>query len=213
MSTTDTTSMIGTRLRRLRLASGRSLSSVAESVGISPSALSQIETGAMQPSVNRLIEIVTEVGAPVSAVFDDHDVFAPRTLAAGTSEPIPGVHVSSAEGGAEGGAQGAPAATLGQGVVYRRLVPVALDGIDLFESVYPPGAASSIDGAMLVHAGYEMGSVIRGTLRFEFSEGTVELGPGGSLAFWATRPHRVVNASDDVPAAAIWLTLRDLSET
>ena len=114
---------------------------------------------------------------------------------------------------AQGGGQGASAATLGQGVVYRRLAPVALDGIDLFESVYPPGAASSIDGAMLVHAGYEMGSVVRGTLRFEFSEGTVELGPGGSLAFWATRPHRVVNASDDLPAAAIWLTLRDLSET
>ena len=93
------------------------------------------------------------------------------------------------------------------------------DAVTLGMTLEPPGldptagAASSIDGAMLVHAGYEMGSVIRGTLRFEFSEGTVELGPGGSLAFWATRPHRVVNASDDVPAAAIWLTLRDLSET
>lgn len=203
---TTTPATIGARLRRLRKASGRSLASVAESVGISSSALSQIETGAMQPSVNRLIEIVTEVGAPVSAVFDDHEVFHPKALQAGTSEPIPGVQVSAPD------AAGAPSATLGQGVVYRSLTPVALDGVDLFESIYPPGTSSSIDGAMLVHPGYEMGSVTRGILRFEFSEGAVELGPGGSLAFWATRPHRVVNASDLEPAAAIWLTLRDLGE-
>ena len=88
---------------------------------------------------------------------------------------------------------------------------VALDGIDLFESTYPPGASSSIDGAMLVHAGYETGRVVSGTLQFEFTDGTIELGPGGSLAFWATRPHRVVNATD-APAVAIWLTVRELSE-
>ncbi|MGB4778349.1 helix-turn-helix domain-containing protein [Microbacterium sp.] len=192
---------IGPRLRRLRTSSGRSLASVAEAVGISSSALSQIETGVMQPSVNRLIEIVAVLGAPVSAIFDDHDVLQPTALAAGTSEPIPGVHVSVPDE--------ASAPTLRQGVVYRRLTPVALDGIDLFETTYPPGTSSSIDGAMLVHAGYEMGSVVVGTLLFEFTEGAVELGVGGSLAFWATRPHRVVNPSQATTAVAIWLTLRN----
>lgn len=194
---------IGPRLRRLRKSSGRSLASVAEAVGISSSALSQIETGAMQPSVNRLIEIVAELGAPVSAIFDDHDVLQPQALAAGTSEPIPGVHVSVPDD--------VSSPVLGQGVVYRRLTPVSLEGIDLFETTYPPGTASSADGAMLVHAGYEMGAVVTGTLVFEFTEGVVELGPGGSLAFWATRPHRVVNPSPSVTAVAIWLTLRDHS--
>lgn len=192
---------IGARLRQLRVASGRSLGSVAETVGISSSALSQIETGVMQPSVNRLIEIVAVVGVPVSAIFDDHEVLHPKALATGTSEPIPGVHVAVADPNA--------ATTLGQGVVYRRLTPVTLAGIDLFESMYPPGTSSSIDGAMLVHAGYETGSVTSGRLRFEFTEGSVELGPGDSLAFWATRPHRVVNESPDTTASAVWLTLRD----
>lgn len=196
-------STIGGRLRRARLASGRSLASVAEAVGISSSALSQIETGVMQPSVNRLIELVGEIGAPVAAIFGDAEFFQPRTLSAAASEPLPGVHVSSLEGD--------ESTMLGQGVTYRRLTPVALDGIDLFESTYPPGASSSIDGAMLVHAGYETGRVVSGTLQFEFTDGTIELGPGGSLAFWATRPHRVVNATD-APAVAIWLTVRELSE-
>lgn len=202
MGTTDA-AQIGARLRKLRLEAGRSLASVAEAVGISSSALSQIETGAMQPSVNRLIEIVAEVGVPVSAIFDDHEVLHPKAVESGSSEPIPGVRVTVAD---------KDAATLGQGVVYRRLTPVALTGIDLFETVYPPGTSSSIDGAMLVHDGYEMGAVQKGTLRFEFTEGAVDLRAGSSIAFWATRPHRVVNESAK-PASAIWLTLRELSES
>ena len=191
---------IGGRLRQLRLASGRSLASVAQELGISSSALSQIETGAMQPSVNRLIELVGVLGAPVSSIFGELEVFERPTEPddAAVSEPIPGVLVV---------AEGAAAlAHLGQGVTYRRLTPTALPGVELFESTYPPGSSSSVDGAMLVHEGFESGHVVSGTLTFEFSEGEVRLGPGGSLSFLATRPHRVVNETSE-PASAVWLTL------
>lgn len=196
-----TASDIGPRLRRLRSEAGRSLRSVAEAVGISSSALSQIETGAMQPSVNRLIELVNVIGVPVSAIFEDADVAAPIVPEGeGASEPIPGVNVVSSA------AQAATA--LGQDVVYRRIMPARVAGVDLYETVYPPGTSSSIDGAMLVHEGYEVGRVVSGTLSFEFTEGAVSLGPGDSLSFWATRPHRVVNPSPDVAAVAIWMTVR-----
>ena len=59
---------IGARLRRLRTASGRSLASVAQQLGISSSALSQIETGTMRPSVNRLVELVAVLGAGALAL-------------------------------------------------------------------------------------------------------------------------------------------------
>lgn len=190
---------IGGRLRQLRLASGRSLASVAQLMGISSSALSQIETGTMQPSVNRLVELVAVLGVPISAIFDDLEVFARPTAVreSDATEPIPGVLVSR---GAEA------VAHLGQGVTYRRLTPAAMTGVDLFESSYPPGTASSADGAMLVHPGYEFGTVVSGELTFEFTEGAVQLGPGGSISFDATRPHRVANESDAV-AVAVWLTL------
>lgn len=192
---------IGSRLRRLRLGTGRSLASVAQELGISSSALSQMETGALQPSVNRLVELVGVLGVPVSAIFDDAGLFERPVDATdeGPTEPIPGVFVSTPE------SVGA-VAHLGQGVTYRRLSPVALPGVDLFESTYPPGSSSSLDGAMLVHEGHETGSVISGILTFEFSEGSVRLGPGGSLSFLATRPHRVVNDTGEV-AVAVWLTL------
>ncbi|MFT4156707.1 MAG: helix-turn-helix domain-containing protein [Microbacterium sp.] len=203
MSERQTASTIGGRLRHLRTESGRSLRSVAEAVGISSSALSQIETGIMQPSVNRLIELVSVLGVPVSAIFEDHDVLLPVSVDGGeTTEPIPGVVVQG----------GQAEMTLGQGVIYRRLTPTRIDGVDLFETVYPPLTTSSVDGAMLVHEGYEVGRVVSGTLLFEFSEGSVRLGQGEALSFWATRPHRVVNESPDASASAIWLTLRNWRE-
>ncbi len=156
----------------------------------------------MQPSVNRLIEIVGVLGAPVAAIFEDYAVLHPVAVDdAESSEVLPGVLVRH------------PSTTtpteLGQGVLYRPLAPVGLNGVDLFESIYPPSSSSSVDGAMLVHQGYEIGSVMSGTLQFEFTEGTVELRAGGALSFWARRPHRIVNASSTETATAIWLTLRD----
>ncbi|MFT4230111.1 MAG: helix-turn-helix domain-containing protein [Microbacterium sp.] len=202
---TESTALIGARLRRMRKESGLSLRAVAEAVGISSSALSQIENGVMQPSVNRLIEIVSVLGVPVAAIFDDHDVLHPIDLGQETaSQPLPGVMVALASAASE--------RTLGQGVVYRRLTPTRIPGVDLYETVYPPLTSSSVDGAMLVHDGYEAGRVVSGTLSFEFSEGVVELGVGDCLSFWASRPHRVVNASADTPAVAMWLTLRGRSE-
>ena len=191
---------IGPRLRTLRVATGRSLSSVAHELGISSSALSQIETGVMQPSVNRLIELVGVLGVPVSAIFDDADRFAPRPHDdhSDVTEQLPGVLVAHAGG--------ISPAELAQGVTYRRLSPASLPGVDWFESTYPPGSSSSIDGTMLVHAGYESGWVARGELTFEFADGKVRLGPGESLSFPASRPHRVVNDTGE-PAVAIWLTL------
>lgn len=192
---------IGARLRKIRVAGGRSLASVAQEMGISSSALSQIETGAMQPSVNRLVELVGVLGVPVSTIFDDLRVFDPEVEpgAGDVREALPGVLVAD---GAE------VSAHLGQGVTYRRLSPAQLPGVEWFESTYPPGSSSSIDGAMLVHAGYESGHVVSGSLTFEFTEGAVRLDAGGSLSFSASRPHRVVNASDAV-AVAIWLTVLD----
>jgi hypothetical protein len=159
----------------------------------------------MKPSVQRLVELVGVLGVPVSAIFDDVGLAAPHDDAPGTAvaEPLPGVLVS-------GGGEAGPA-HLGEGVTYRRLSPAPLRGVTLFESTYPPGASSSPVGEMLVHAGYDCGHVVSGELTFEFSDGSVRLGPGGSLSFAATRPHRVVNTADEV-AVSIWLTVASPEE-
>ena len=191
--------LVGRRLRALRAGTDRSLSSVAREIGISASALSQIESGVLRPSVKRLIDIVGALGVPVSAALDDAR-FAPRPETGSpprTSEPLTGVHVALP-----------PEARLGDGVTYRRLTPVVIPGLDLYESTYPPGTSSSPDGEMLVHHGYETGSVVRGELAFRFADGVVRVPPGGSISFPATRPHRVQNETDEV-AVAVWATVTD----
>ena len=53
---------MGDRLREARQARGLSLRGLAERLGVSPSLISQVETGRAKPSVSTLYAIVTELG-------------------------------------------------------------------------------------------------------------------------------------------------------
>ena len=71
-------SPLGAHLRRERGRLGLSLRELARRLDVSPSLVSQIETGKIQPSVRTLYAIVSELGVS----FDD--VFAPPPKAAGS---------------------------------------------------------------------------------------------------------------------------------
>jgi quercetin dioxygenase-like cupin family protein/DNA-binding XRE family transcriptional regulator len=62
---------IGGRIRAERLKRGISLRSLARSVGLSPSLISQIETGKCQPSVSTLYAITTALGVSVQDVLGE----------------------------------------------------------------------------------------------------------------------------------------------
>jgi len=62
---------IGGRIRAERARRGISLRSLARSVGLSPSLISQIETGKCQPSVSTLYAITTVLGISVQDVFGE----------------------------------------------------------------------------------------------------------------------------------------------
>ncbi|MFI6480321.1 helix-turn-helix domain-containing protein [Nonomuraea sp. NPDC050663] len=177
---------LGPRLRELRERAGLSLRAVAREMGISPSAVSQLERGRMRPSVSRLIAYVGAVGAPLAAVFDhagevpEAELFAVRR--AGEAEPI----------------------ELGGGVSFRRLSPVPVPGVEFFESTYPGGAVSTAHRELLRHEGYEVGSVSRGELTIEFENETVVLAAGDSVTFPCHRPHMISNRSPET-AVATWL--------
>jgi len=175
---------LGTRLRELRLASGMSLRALARELGISASAVSQIERGSMQPSVGRLIAVVGALGVPLSAVFDEP---APPSVAtavvrAGEVAPV----------------------TLDGGVLFRRLAPRSVEAVDFFESTYPPGSTSTAHRRFLRHDGFEVGTVTRGELTVEFEDETVVLAAGDGITFPCERPHRMVNHGEST-AVATWL--------
>ena len=191
---------LGARIRRLRQDAGLSLTEVARRLGVSASAISQIETGVMQPSVSRLVEIMAVLDRPLTMVFDE-------SLASSFPPPYdvpPSVEALASVTVARAGER--RTVDLDQGVVYRRLAPQPLPGTEYFESVYPPGAASGKDGEFLVHSGLETGVVTSGTLTFQFTDGEVELSAGDAIYFPAAKGHRIVNRTDS-PAVATWLTV------
>src|SRR6185295_11155296 len=60
---------VGPRLRAHREQRGLSLRELARRLGVSPSAISQIETGKSRPSVSTLYSIVTELGMSLDELF------------------------------------------------------------------------------------------------------------------------------------------------
>src|SRR4051794_3467380 len=60
---------VGQELRARRTAKGLSLRALARRLEISPSALSQIETGKSRPSVSTLYAIVSELGMSLDELF------------------------------------------------------------------------------------------------------------------------------------------------
>jgi len=61
---------VGAQLRERRFAVGMSLRELARRIEVSPSLVSQIETGKIQPSVRTLIAIVSELGLSVDHIFE-----------------------------------------------------------------------------------------------------------------------------------------------
>ncbi|MFC8075471.1 helix-turn-helix domain-containing protein [Streptomyces sp. NPDC057307] len=186
---------LGLRLRELRLRSGKSLRALARELGISASAVSQIELGAMRPSVSRLIAYVSALDVPLAAVFDTDEPEAPaeeRGFAIRRSWEVDPI-------------------LLDGGVTFRRLSPAPTSDVEFFESVYPPGAISNAHGQFLKHDGYEVGTVTQGELTIEFGADTdaetVTLAAGDSITYPCRRPHIIGNRSQSVTAVATWLII------
>ena len=73
-------------------------------------------------------------------------------------------------------------------------------------SVDPVGAASCPEDALMTHGGREYGYVTSGTLGVQVGFEFYELGPGGSIAFDSSSPHRL-SAVGDAPVHAVWVVI------
>jgi transcriptional regulator with XRE-family HTH domain len=203
---------LGARLRELRTGAGLSLRALAARLGISPSAVSQIERGVMRPSVSRLIAYVGAIGVPLSAVFETGIEKAPEGQAGPDPAGVDPVGTALAGTAPAGQFQFAIRRSwevapilLGGGVTFRRLSPVPTRGVEFFESVYPPGSMSNAHGELLRHEGYEVGAVTAGELTVDFDTDVVTLAAGDSITYPCSRPHLIANRSATATAIATWL--------
>jgi transcriptional regulator with XRE-family HTH domain len=196
--TADFQDGVGQRLRSERERRGLSLRELARRLEISPSALSQIETGRSRPSVGTLYAIVSELDMSLD------ELFGSQRAATATSR------AAEAEGSGATLVQRRDTRKgidLESGVRWERLTPTAEQDADFLYVVYEVGGASSREGTHMRHMGREYGVVLSGRLRVTIGfDEEHELAPGDSIAFESSRPHRLENAGDE-PVEAIWFVV------
>jgi len=188
-------SKVGSRLRQERERRKISLRELARRVGVSPSLVSQIELDRVNPSVSTLYALVTELGMTMGDVFGD------------TAQPTPRAVRGQDDGDGLVAREGSRRlVNLASGVRWERLTPHSDPEVEFLYVVYPVGAESCPEDALVTHSGREYGYVSSGTLGVRVGFDEYELGPGTSIAFDSSSPHRLWAIGDE-PVHAIWVVI------
>jgi transcriptional regulator with XRE-family HTH domain len=209
--TLDSGTSVGARLRERRGQLGLSLRELARRLEVSPSLVSQIETGKIQPSVRTLYAIVNELGLSLDEIFE---LSGPSDPVEAHTLPRPALRRQVEGDDSPGRGATTPVQRradrrgleLESGVRWERLTAWNDNDVEFIEAIYEVGGASSPDGKLVRHSGRELGLVLSGTLGVTvgFEEHVLE--SGDSISFESSIPHRLHNDGDEV-VRAIWVTL------
>jgi transcriptional regulator with XRE-family HTH domain len=189
--------LLGLKLRNEREAHGTSVRSLARTLGVSPSLVSQIERGLVMPSVGTLYGMCSELGLTLDYLFDQSAQSA--TVRAKTRSGRP--RVAAVDRG-----QGRKRIHLANGVHWELLTPQSNDRAEFWRVEYEVGAASCPEDALVRHGGSEHGYVLSGRLGVRIGSETFELRAGDSVSFNSENPHRLWTIGKK-PALAIWVVL------
>jgi transcriptional regulator with XRE-family HTH domain len=187
---THEVSHIGPRLRAQRESLGISLRELARRVGVSASLISQIERDKVNPSVSTLYALVRELGLGMGDLFSIDDVPP-------AARPGPSPLVSADE---------RSVISLASGVTWERLTAVADPGVEFLKVVYDVGSESCPEDSLMRHGGKEYGYVTGGRLGVQVGFERYDLGPGDSISFDSSSPHRLWTIGDEA-AEAIWVVV------
>ena len=228
--------IVGSRVREERLRQRIGVRELARRVGVSASLISQVELGKASPSVGTLYAIVNELGLSLDELFfrQPHGLreASAGPVARATVEPDSAAPDSAAPAAraasrptADPGTAGAPreqarawnvnpvvrrgagqVIQLATGVQWERLAPPTPQDVDFLQVAYHPGSESCPPDSLMRHSGHEYGHIISGRMGVTIGFDTYELGPGDSIAFDSTMPHRLF-AIGDQTVAAIWVVV------
>jgi transcriptional regulator with XRE-family HTH domain len=205
---------LGHRLREAREQKNIGLRELARRLGVSPSLISQIETGKTEPSINTLFAMVSELELSVNEIVFDSEQDAARSSAdaAGRAEAGIARRVTRGSGATE--SPGSPvqrrsnrtSISLESGVSWDRLTAQPDHNVDFLYLRYPPGSESTPPRSLMRHNGMEYGYILAGTLEVSIGFDKHLLGPGDSISFDCTQPHRFATVGDTT-VEAVWFVV------
>lgn len=198
---------MGDRLRAARRAHGLSLRVLADRLGISPSLISQVETGRAKPSVNTLYAMATELGVSIDELLFIDPRPAPdsrrhRPPAASLANSVTGVLPADPVQRTDDRKR----IRLASGVVWERLTTASTPNAEFIYVTYEVGGASSPEHEYQRHSGQEWGYILSGRLGVTAGFDEYVLGPGDAITLNSTIPHRLYNLGSE-PVHGIWFTL------
>lgn len=205
---------VGRRVREERLRQQIGVRELARRVGVSASLISQVELGKASPSVGTLYAIVNELGLSLDelllgssgkrrrgpAARGDGRRLTPAVEHERTDVPSSGPFDPVVRRG-EG-----KTIQLASGVHWERLTPQTPQDVDFLNVVYEVGSESCPEDSLMRHSGHEYGHVLIGRLGVTVGFDTYELGPGDSISFDSTMPHRLFTVGNE-PVTAIWFVV------
>lgn len=192
---------LGSRLRAERLRVGLSLRELARRLGLTPSAISQFETGKSKPSVGTLLEIVELLGVSLDDMLKPPQPVRATAPIADTGNQDPRRRSSDGLVSVERQMEHI-IISLEKGVQWEPLGPMSAD-VEFLLLTYKPGSASSVDGRLTRHKGREFGYVISGELDIDIGSEVYKIREGDSITFPGSFPHRLRN-SGQIPAKVMW---------
>jgi len=194
---------MGEHLREARRSRRLSLRELAERLGVSPSLISQIETGRANPSVSTLYAIAAELDVSLDELlFNDRRSFGSGSV---PTRPDAQPGVMSANRPVQR-ADDRHRIRLASGVLWERLTTQSEPGVEFLHVTYEVGGASSPVDAYQRHAGHEWGYVLSGTLEVRIGFDVFVLSPGDAISIDSSIPHRLANIGE-VPVEAVWFVL------
>jgi DNA-binding XRE family transcriptional regulator/mannose-6-phosphate isomerase-like protein (cupin superfamily) len=206
---------LGHRLRIAREEKNIGLRELARRLGVSPSLISQIETGKTEPSINTLFAMVSELELSVNEIVFDLERDGGQTAGGSDGDgaaATPGVTGVGSVGPPE--PPGSPvqrksnrtAISLAAGVCWQRLTAQPDHNVDFLLLRYPPGSESTPPHSLMRHNGTEYGYILSGRLEVSIGFDSYTIGPGDSISFDCTQPHRFATVGDEA-VEAVWFVV------
>ena len=190
----DMTQSLGERLRRLRDKKGISLKELAETSGLSRSYLTQIESGAANPSLGSIKRIANVLDVRLFELFSEEEAEA---------DDFPGFRKPAYQ--KVGVVRRDGRKTLGwpntKGTTYL-LTPDLQGRLEVVLSTLLPGEGSGEN--LYTHEGEEFGYVLEGTFEVVIEGKSYVLEEGDSISFSSRIPHRT-RVVGDKPATTLWV--------
>ncbi len=192
---TDNEFVLGRKLRSIRREKGLTLQQVADQAGLSKGFVSQVESGAANPSVASLMKIAEVLDTRLGTLFEDSPTPPPDPPSANLASPSGEVRIVRKS-------QRKRLVWPESTTRIELLTPDLRRRLEVLLGEIQPGAPALTE--CYSHEGEEFGFVLEGSVEVTVDGQTLILDEGDSITYSSILPH-IVRSANDRPARTLWV--------